>query len=92
MWSGTAAGSGFVPVHLFSDSSLIYIDPSLSRLGLWGFFLGGNHLLQEMELLQAKEFSLLQVLLVFCCSSIRKTEPCLSLDRTVFYDPKKVFV
>lgn len=42
-----------------------------------------------MELLQAKMFSLSLVLLVFCCSGIRKTEPCFSLDRIVFYDPPK---
>lgn len=42
-----------------------------------------------MERLQAETLSLLQVLFVFCCPSIRKTEPYLSLDRIMFQDPKK---
>lgn len=56
----------------------------------WAFdfpFWVGNHLLEGMGHLQAKAFSPLTVLFGLCCPSIRKTEPCLSLDKIMF--PKK---
>lgn len=60
----------------------------------WAFdfpFWVGNHLLEGMGHLQAKAFSPLTVLFGLCCPSIRKTEPCLSLDKIMFPDSQNVF-
>lgn len=71
-------------------SHLICTDTS--QPGLLGFFLGGNHLLWKIELLQDKKFSVFLVLFVFCCSSMKKTRPVWVSTGSCFMIPKKVFV